>query len=103
MAIATASGVSAYQQIAKAALDKSAGVAASGGGEGFAALLDSVMQGTVTAGAAAEKQALAGLSGKANLVDVVTAVDQAGLALETMIAMRDRMMTAYQEIMRMPI
>ena len=42
-------------------------------------------------------------AGEANLVDVVSAVSQAEISLETAIAVRNRMIEAYQEIMRMPI
>ena len=42
-------------------------------------------------------------SGKANVVDVVTAVAETEVAVETMVAVRDRIISAYEEIMRMPI
>jgi flagellar hook-basal body complex protein FliE len=45
----------------------------------------------------------ASAAGKAELVDVVTAVANAETTLETVISLRDRVITAYQEIMRMPI
>ena len=41
--------------------------------------------------------------GKADMVDVVTAMSQAELAMETMVTVRDRVISAYEEIMRMPI
>jgi flagellar hook-basal body complex protein FliE len=40
---------------------------------------------------------------KAELVDVVTAVTQAEITLETVTAVRDKVISAYQDIMRMPI
>ena len=42
-------------------------------------------------------------SGKANVIDVVTAVAETEVAVETMVAVRDRVISAYEEIMRMPI
>ncbi|WP_374625929.1 flagellar hook-basal body complex protein FliE, partial [Devosia sp.] len=36
-------------------------------------------------------------------VDVVTALSQTELAMDTMVAVRDRVISAYEEIMRMPI
>ena len=42
-------------------------------------------------------------SGQAELVDVVTAVAAAEVQLETVVAVRDQVIRAYQEIMRMPI
>jgi flagellar hook-basal body complex protein FliE len=42
-------------------------------------------------------------SGKTNVIDVVTAVAETEVAVETMVAVRDRVISAYEEIMRMPI
>jgi flagellar hook-basal body complex protein FliE len=36
-------------------------------------------------------------------MDVVTAVSNAEMTLQTVVAVRDRVLNAYQEIMRMPI
>ncbi|MND08593.1 flagellar hook-basal body protein FliE [compost metagenome] len=41
--------------------------------------------------------------GQAELMDVVTAVSNAEMTLQTVVAVRDRVLNAYQEIMRMPI
>lgn len=43
------------------------------------------------------------LSGKADLTDVVTAVADAETALNTVVAIRDRVISAYQDIIKMPI
>lgn len=43
------------------------------------------------------------VTGEADLTDVVQAVTDAELTLQTVVAVRDRMISAYQEIMRMPI
>ena len=45
----------------------------------------------------------ASAAGKAELVDVVTAVANAETTLETVVALRDRMISAYQDIMRMGV
>lgn len=50
-----------------------------------------------------EKASADAVIGKANLTDVVEAVTSAELTLQTVVAMRDRMLQAYQDIMRMPI
>lgn len=41
--------------------------------------------------------------GKADLTEVVTAVTNAEVTLQTVTAVRDRVVNAYQEILRMPI
>ena len=43
------------------------------------------------------------VSGEADITDVVGAVTNAELTLQTVVAVRDRLVSAYQEIMRMPI
>ncbi len=55
---------------------------------------------TMRAGETASAKAVAG---NASLPEVVQAITAAELTLQTVVAVRDRMMTAYQEIMRMPI
>ena len=59
--------------------------------------------GLAESGCKAEAQALATAAGKADVVDVVTAVAESEAALETLVAVRDRVIAADQEIMRMPI
>ncbi len=76
---------------------------ASGGGQDFGDLLKSVMTDATQASKKAEHQIAAQVAGKAELVDVVTAISSAEASLETVMAVRDQVIQAYQEIMRMPI
>ena len=55
---------------------------------------------TLHAGEAASAQ---GATGKGDIVQVVNAVTAAELTLETVVAIRDRVINAYQDIMKMPI
>jgi len=50
-----------------------------------------------------EAVSMQGLAGKADLTDVVTAVSNAELALNTVVSIRDRVINAYQDIIKMPI
>lgn len=43
------------------------------------------------------------LANKTELVDLVTAVSNAELTLNTVVALRDKMINAYQDVLRMPI
>ncbi len=43
------------------------------------------------------------LMGKAEIADVVTAVAHAETTLQTIVTVRDKVISAYQEILRMPI
>ena len=72
-------------------------------GVDFGQLLTGAMNDITQTGKMAEKQMLAHANGRAELVDVVTAVASAQTSLETAMAVRDQVIAAYQEIMRMPI
>ena len=71
--------------------------------EGFGNALVKAMQGVVDAGHQADAKSAEAISGTGNLTDVVSAVNRAELALQTTSAIRDRVVQAYQDIMRMPI
>ena len=79
------------------------GGAPAAAGLDFSSLIQSAVSSVAQSGKAAEAQALAAASGKADIVDVVTAVAESEAALETLVAVRDRVIAAYEEIMRMPI
>jgi flagellar hook-basal body complex protein FliE len=70
---------------------------------GFGGVLARAMDGMVQAGHAADAQSAAAIAGGGSITDVVTAVSKAELALQTTVAIRDRVVQAYQDIMRMPI
>lgn len=42
-------------------------------------------------------------AGKADITDVVTAVAETEVAVETLVSVRDKVISAYEEIFRMPI
>ena len=72
-------------------------------GGNFAELVKSIGEGALDAGNKADQMTMAAIEGKANVAEVVTAVANAELALQTVIAVRDKVVQAYQEILRMPI
>lgn len=72
-------------------------------GGSFANVLKEALGNVVDAGRKADAQTLAAASGKANVVDVVTAVAETEVAVGTLVSVRDRVISAYEEIMRMPI
>lgn len=81
----------------------SATAASPAAGSAFADLVQNAMSQAVGASRQAETQMAAHVQGKTQLVDVVTAVASAEASLETLMAVRDQVISAYQEIMRMPI
>jgi flagellar hook-basal body complex protein FliE len=42
-------------------------------------------------------------AGKADMIDLVTAVSESETAITTLVSVRDRMIQAYQQILQMPI
>jgi flagellar hook-basal body complex protein FliE len=78
-------------------------IGAIGGGSDFAKMLGEAVGVAQKAGAKADTQAAAVATGRADIVDVVTAVAESEAAIETLVAVRDRVIAAYEEIMRMPI
>jgi flagellar hook-basal body complex protein FliE len=76
--------------------------AASSGGD-FASLLSHSLGDAIDTGRQAETQAVAAIGGGGDLTSVVTAVSRAELALQTTVAVRDRVLQAYQDIIKMPI
>lgn len=50
-----------------------------------------------------EEMSAKAVTGEADLTEVVTAVTAAELTLQTVVSVRDRLISAYQDIMRMPI
>jgi flagellar hook-basal body complex protein FliE len=77
--------------------------AASSAGDAFSSLLGRALDGAITTGKQADAQAAQAVSGQGDLSQVVTAVSQAELALQTTVAIRDRVLQAYQDIIKMPI
>ena len=69
----------------------------------FAALVKSGVQNTIDANRHAEYISMEGVAGRADVTEVVAAISNAEASLNTLIAVRDKVITAYQEIMRMPI
>jgi flagellar hook-basal body complex protein FliE len=80
-----------------------AGKAPDGDGPAFSAVLKDVLGGVMEAGRKSDAQTVAMASGKANLMDVVTAVADTDVAVSTLVSVRDRVIQSYEDIMRMPI
>ncbi|HVY58878.1 MAG TPA: flagellar hook-basal body complex protein FliE [Xanthobacteraceae bacterium] len=72
-------------------------------GQSFGALLKDVVGAVTEAGRKSDAQAQAMAAGKANIVDVVTAVSETEVAIDAVVSVRDKVIQAYEEIMRMPI
>jgi flagellar hook-basal body complex protein FliE len=104
--ISAAGAYAAMQKVGASGLTSvKPATAATGGGGGadFAAIVKQFVGNTAESARNAEGKMALATAGKADLVDVVTAVAESEAALETLVAVRDRVIAAYEEIMRMPI
>ncbi len=78
----------------------------SSGGTGvltFSELVKNGLQEAVDVQYNTEAVKMEALTGKVDLSDLVTAISSAELTLNTVVAVRDRVISAYQDIIRMPI
>jgi flagellar hook-basal body complex protein FliE len=73
------------------------------GGSDFSNMLASMANGTMDALKTGEAAAIGGIQGTQSTQDVVQAVMNAEQALQTALAVRDKLVSAYQEISRMAI
>jgi flagellar hook-basal body complex protein FliE len=94
----------AYAKLARIT-DPAAGLGKAAGADGpnFGAVLKEVVASVTEAGRKSDSQAQALVAGKANIVDVVTAVAETETAIEALVSVRDKVIQAYEEILRMPI
>ena len=93
-----------------AAQTQASGIAAAAGNVGaapdphaFSEVLKNAMTDVVQSSRNAETQMAAQAQGKGDLVDTVTAISSAQASLDTVMAVRDQVIAAYQQIMQMPI
>ena len=73
------------------------------GADKFAEMVSSAGQTAVANLQAGEKATMQAAAGKADLTDVVTAVTQAEVTLQTVMSIRDTLVESYKSIMQMPI
>jgi flagellar hook-basal body complex protein FliE len=79
------------------------GLGGATGGTSFGGMVESMVSETAGSLRNAETQSVKQIGGKGDLIDVATAIGAAETALDTVVAVRDRVVSAYSEIMRMQI
>ena len=100
---------SAYANIARLAADPSfsslarSSVSAGDSEASFGSVLKEAMNSVSETGRKSDTQTRAMANGKSNMVDVVTAVAETEVAIDAVVAVRDKEIAAYEEIMKMPI
>jgi len=73
------------------------------GGVSFSSVLKDAIGSVADAGRKSDAQTVAMAQGKANVMDVVTAVAETDVAVSTLVSVRDRVIQAYEDILKMPI
>jgi flagellar hook-basal body complex protein FliE len=110
MPIPTAAAANAYASLARIGEDTAkigigggGGVGAPATGPNFGSVLKDVMDAVSDAAQKSDVQSQAVATGKANMVDVVTAVAESETAIQTLVSVRDKVISAYEDILKMPI
>jgi flagellar hook-basal body complex protein FliE len=100
MAVNIGSAINAYANAAKIMSNAAPPTA---GGESFGELLQNAASSTMDTLKKGEQASLQAVTGNADLASVTQAVTDAQVALQTVVAVRDRVISAYQDIIKMPI
>lgn len=73
------------------------------GGVSFGDILKQAAEGAIASQHKSEQVSGAALAGKADMTDVMQAVTEAEMALNTVLAVRDKVVQAYEQVMRTPM
>lgn len=103
MVTSISGAVAAYQQAKESLKGIGTEPRTDATGKSFTDLLGDFAGAAKAAGVASEQATIGAITGKADISSVVMAVSQAEVTLQTVVAIRDRVVSAYQEILRMPI
>ncbi len=95
--------VNAYKMAARGGPDSGASDAVELQQGDFADLVKSAIDQAVKIGERSESLSIAGINDRADINQVVTAVAEAEVALKTVVTVRDKVIDAYKEIIRMPM
>ncbi|MDD2325716.1 MAG: flagellar hook-basal body complex protein FliE [Alphaproteobacteria bacterium] len=99
MVMNVSSALSAYKQADASGLAKGMGVAKGADGS-FADTLQGFMSDAVDSVKHGEEMAAKGAVGKADLQEVILAVSNAEVMMQTITSIRDKVISAYQEVIR---
>ena len=74
-----------------------------GTGQDFSSFMKDATENSIETLKSGEAMGMKGITGNADLNDVVSAINSAESTLQLVTTIRDKMIQAYQEVMRMPI
>jgi len=107
MAISNISGANAYGYVNKLVNNNNSSSSSSGAsgasGSTFGNFVADAAKTAVSTIKNSETVSMNAIAGKASLTDVVTAMNSAEVALKSVVAIRDKVISAYNDIIKMPI
>ena len=103
MAITAANAVSAYVKAAGRGLGPGMDAPTEAGRGEFAELVQGALGNAAEVMKHSEEMSLKAAFGEAQIIDVIAAVNAAEVTLQTVVAVRDKLIEAYQMILRMPM
>jgi flagellar hook-basal body complex protein FliE len=103
MTVTPSTAAAAYQAIARIGAESAGTSATTGSAADFSQFLSQAMTNAVSTMKTGEQMAASQVTGQTDMVSVVNAVNAAELSLDTVVAVRDKVISAYQNIMQMPI
>lgn len=101
--VAAANAYSSFARMMEGGVAKTSPLGTESDGQSFGTLLKETLGSVMEAGRKSDAQTVAMAAGKANVMDVVTAVAETDVAVSTLVSVRDRVIQSYEDIMKMPI
>ena len=102
MTVNLSQAAAAYARAVTQAMDPGA-AAVTATGESFGDVMAQALAGASNTARQSEAVSIRAVANQADLNEIVSAVNNAEMTLQTVVAVRDKVIQAYQEIMRMPI
>ena len=102
MTVGPSAAAAAYQAVAKIGTE-SAAAGSSAGASDFSQFLSQAMNNAVSTMKTGEQMAAKQVTGQTDVVSMVSAINNAELTLDTVVAVRDKVINAYQSVMQMAI
>ncbi|MPY72187.1 MAG: flagellar hook-basal body complex protein FliE [Alphaproteobacteria bacterium] len=103
MTVNIGSAAAAYARQAQAATGGAMEPRSKDPAQSFSDLLGEAVHNAIETGKNSETMSAKGIAGTADLREVVTAVTNAEVTLQTALAIRDRVIQAYKDVISMPI
>tara|TARA_B100000686_G_C15881562_1_gene521265 strand:- start:29 stop:349 length:321 start_codon:yes stop_codon:yes gene_type:complete len=97
------SAINAYNDAARGRPSGDSEVTSGPSGSEFADLVKGAIEEAKNIGERSETISIAGIAERADIGQVVTAVAEAEVTLQTVVSIRDKVLDAYKDIIRMPI